>query len=225
MTAPNPRTDGIRRHRAAVSADKHRAVRTAVDRCVARGRVIPAATLARDAGVTETFLYRHEAQPCPLCENTFGGGPINYFRSRMQSIAEARDSGVTREGLVTTASLRADLANQRAANQRLRQQIRALEHRLGEVLGTQSRTDMTELARLVYGSESGDAQRILELSEQNRSLAGQLADRNEELDAVRRLNTELTRRINSTEQNAHLGRRPAHIPSTRETGCGDDLSS
>lgn len=215
----------MRRHRAAVSADKHRAVRTAVDRCVARGQVIPAATLARDAGVTETFLYRHEAQPCPLCEDTFGGGPINYFRSRMQSIAEERDSGVTREGLVMTASLRADVANQRAANQRLRQQIRALEHRLGEVLGTQARTEMTELARLANGTESADLQRIRELSERNRSLTEQLANLNEELDAVRRLNTELTRRINSTEQNGQLGQRPAHVPSTRDTGCGDDLTS
>lgn len=197
MTATAERTAGIRRHRRTVSEDKHKAVRTVVQRCVTRGVAISAAAIAREAGVTETFLYRHESVPCPLCSTTFGAGPISYYRIQISHIAEARDARAERDGKFTAASTQAELANCRAANQRLRRQIRVLESRLGELVGTQSQADMTELARLAQDVDPVSEQRIRELSDHAEVLTAQLADRDEELEAVRRLNAELTRQLNT----------------------------
>jgi hypothetical protein len=198
VTPSTARTQGMRQHRRTVSEDKHKAVRATVQRCVISGVVISAAALARQAGVTETFLYRHDAQPCGVCHSTLGAGPISYYRAQIEHIADARDTRDERDGRLTAASTQAELANYRATNQRLRRQIHALETRLGEHLGTQSQASMSELARLAQDVDPASEQRIRALSDRVQALTEQAADQDEELEAVRRLNADLTRRLNNS---------------------------
>lgn len=190
-------TDGMLRHRRTQSEAKHRAVRIAIDACVARGTTDSAAGIARKAAVTETFLYRHEAEPCILCAQVFGMGPVDYLRTQMRHIADSREAHVQEEGRVTAATIRADLANSRAANRRLQQRLQSLERRLGEVLGHAFQNNLSELGRLTQDIDPVSEKRIRELAEQTVALQLLLAERDEELDAVRRLNTDLTRRLNA----------------------------
>jgi len=74
--------------------------------------------------------------------------------------------------------------------------VRALERRPGELEGTQAQTGLSELARLAQEADPISERRIRQLSAQVRDLTAQLADRDEELAAARRLNAELTRRLN-----------------------------
>jgi len=198
MTVPVlHQTAGMRQQRGTVSEDKHLAVRTAVSRCVSRGLVESAAGIARSAQVSETFFYRHESQPCDLCQQVFGSGPVSYYRAQMAQLGRARDDAADREGRVTAASTQADLANAKATIQRLRLQVRALERRLGTQEGARAQGDLSELARLTQDVDPVSGRRIQELSAQVQTLTDQLAERDEELDAVRRLNADLTRRLNS----------------------------
>jgi hypothetical protein len=190
-------TDGMLRQRRTQSEAKHRAVRTAIDACVARGSTDSAAGIARKAAVTETFLYRHESEPCALCAQVFGMGPLEYLRTHMARVLDSRDAHAQEQGLVTAASTRADLANSRAANHRLQQRLQALERRLGEVLGQAVQDNLPELDRLTRDIDPASEKRIRELSEQTAALQLLLNERDEELDAVRRLNTDLTRRLNA----------------------------
>jgi uncharacterized coiled-coil protein SlyX len=191
------RTLALRQQRRTESEHKHLAVKTAVVRCVARGLTESAAGVARAAGTTETFLYRHESQPCALCDEIFGGGPVSYYRAQMALIADSRDAGAERQGRVSAATLQAELANSRALAQRLRQQVHALEGRLGEVIGAQAQGGLPELARLAQDVDTPSERRIRELSQQVALLTNTVAERDEELAAVRRLNAELTRGLNS----------------------------
>ena len=138
-SAVNPNTSGMLRQRHTESELKHQAVKTAVLRCVRSGVPRSVAGISRDAHTTETFLYRHENHPCALCDDLFGGGPVSYYRTQMAVLNSARERSAEADGRVTAAALRADLANTKAANERLRQQLRALERRLGEVIGTTRR--------------------------------------------------------------------------------------
>lgn len=197
-------TDGMLRQRRTQSETKHRAVRTAIDACVARGTTDSAAGIARKAAVTETFLYRHESEPCALCAQMFGMGPVGYLRTQMARILDSRDAHAQEQGLVTAATTRADLANSRAANHRLQQRLQALERRLGEVLGHAVQDSLAERGRLAQDIDPASEKRIRELSEQTAALQSLLNERDEELDAVRRLNTDLTRRLNA----AAMGKAP-----------------
>lgn len=190
-------TDGMVRQRRAQSEAKHRAVRTAIDDCVARGVTDSAAGIVRKAAVTETFLYRHESEPCILCVEVFGMGPVEYLRNQMARILDSRDAHAQAQGRVSAAATRADLANSRATNHRLQQRLKALERRLGEVLGQEAQHGLPELGRLAQDIDPVSAKRIRELTEKAADLQLLLDEREEELDAVRRLNTDLTRRLNA----------------------------
>lgn len=191
-------TNGMVRQRRILSEAKHRAVRTVIDACVACGATDSAASIARKAAVTETFLYRHQSEPCVLCVQVFGTGPVEYLRTQMARIVDSLGARAQEEGLVTAATTRADLANTRAANHRLQQRLKSLERRLGEVLGHAVQDTLPELGRLSQDVDPVSEKRIRELSEQTAALQLMLTERNEELDAVRRLNTDLTRRLNAT---------------------------
>ena len=196
MTAStDQRTSGMLRQRHTQSDLTHRAVKAAVERSRASGIIQSAAGIARDAHTTESFLYRHEGRPCQLCREVFDGGPISYYRAQMASITQARDRDADREGRVTAATIQADLANAKAANQRKRQQIRALERRLGEVLGTSAQNSIAELQRSADDGEPSP-QRLAQMAEQIATLKATLSERGQELDAVRRLNADLTRQLN-----------------------------
>jgi hypothetical protein len=124
-------------------------------------------------------------------------GPVGYLRTQMARILDSRDAHAQEQGLVTAATTRADLANSRAANHRLQRRLQSLERRLGEVLGHAVQDNLPELGRLAQDSDPASEKRIRELSEQTAALQLLLNERDEELDAVRRLNTDLTRRLNA----------------------------
>jgi hypothetical protein len=91
---------------------------------------------------------------------------------------------------VTTASLRADLENERARNRRLEADLTALRRRLGEVIGRDvlseiSTTDHPELAS-----------RASELEQELFEAQEALARCTEELEAARQINRELMARLN-----------------------------
>lgn len=204
-------TNGMHQQRRTQSETKHRAVRTAIDACVARGSTESAASIVRKASVTETFLYRHESVPCDLCAQVFGMGPVEYLRTQMTSITDSQDAHAQEQGRITSASTRADLANSRAANHRLQQRLQALERRLGEVLGQDAQHALPELGRLAQDIDPISEKRILALTEKTTALQTLLDERDEELDAVRRLNTELTRRLNARAQKEETQNREHHF--------------
>jgi len=181
----------MRIKRASVSDAKHRAVRAAVDRQVTRGQTASAAAVARAADVTESFLYRHEASPCRLCLDHFGAGPVSYHRQQMQLIIEAADGRAEQDARASVASLRADLANAKATNQRLRKQVAALERRLGQTFGAGHQHEIQAALGTLH-----DPEQLAQLESEVRRLTRLCAEKDEELTAVRRINAELTREHN-----------------------------
>ncbi len=141
---------------------------------LAAGQELSIAAIARHAGVSRKFIYAHPDLRAQI-------------EQRARHATTATGTRATADGRVTVASLRADLANAKAHNHRLRQQLRALEQRLSETLGRDVADDLDpggnhpdELRR---GLQDARAE-IFELTES-------LADAREELDAVREINREL----------------------------------
>jgi len=152
---------------------KRERVVAAADARLAAGHELSIAAIARHAGVSRKFIYTHPD-----------------LRSQIEQRAR-RATAPTNEsaadGGVTVASLQADLANAKAHNSRLRQQLRALEQRFSEALGRDIAEQLEPPAerRDELRRELQDAQaQVFELQEQ-------LADAREELDAVREINREL----------------------------------
>ena len=195
--AVNPNTSGMLRQRHTESELKHQAVKTAVLRCVRSGVPRSVAGISRDAHTTETFLYRHENHPCALCDDLFGGGPVSYYRTQMSVLDSARERSAESDGRVTAATLRADLANTKAANERLRQRLRALERRLGEFIGMNVENSTSELQTLAASAPPSPAD-LAGLSATIDELQSVIGERDQELQAARRLNTDLTRQLNQS---------------------------
>jgi len=153
---------------------KRERVAAAVDALAPTGREIGIAAIARHAGVSRKFIYTHPDLRAEVEQRA------------QQAVARASARGIA-DGHVTVASLRADLANANAHNQRLRQQLRAAEQRLSEALGRDIAAEIDpgaerpdELRRQLHDAQT----QIFELREQ-------LTDAREELDAVREINREL----------------------------------
>jgi chromosome segregation ATPase len=154
---------------------KHRRVIAAVDARLAAGHELSVAALARQAGVSRKFIYAHPDLRARI-------------EDRAQQAATAGVSTAVADGRVTIASLRADAANAKAQNQRLRDQVRALEQRLSTTLGQQIAGEIDPA-----GYEPPDQLRAQLEREQARvfELEETLADAQEELEAVREINREL----------------------------------
>jgi len=196
-SAVNPNTSGMLRQRHTESELKHQAVKTAVLRCLRSGVPRSVAGISRDAQTTETFLYRHEAHPCALCDDLFGGGPVSYYRTQMVVLNSTRERSAEADGRVTAATLRADLANTKAGNERLRQRLRALEKRLGEFIGMNAENCVSELQTLAASAPPSQAD-LASLSTTIDELQCVIAERDQELEAARRLNADLTRQLNQS---------------------------
>jgi chromosome segregation ATPase len=152
---------------------KHQRVIAAVDAHAATGQQLSIAAIARHAGVSRKFIYTHPDLRARI-------------EQRARQATAASTARATADGRVTIASLQTDLANAKGSNHRLRQQLRALEHRLSEVLGRDlaDHLDPADRPDQLRGQlHDADAQ-IFELTEQ-------LADARKELDAVRDINREL----------------------------------
>lgn len=152
---------------------KRERVAAAVD-ALAAGREISIAAIARHAGVSRKFIYTHPDLRAQI-------------EQRARQATAATSSRAAADGHVTAASLRADLANAKAHNHRLRQQLRALEQRLSETLGRDvaGELDPSSARPDDLRRELQDARaQLFELTES-------LTDAREELDAVRSINREL----------------------------------
>ena len=101
---------------------KHERVRAAVDALAASGRPLSIAAIARHAGVSRKFIDAHPDLRAQIEQHA------RHSSARTTAQAAA-------DGHVSVASLRTDLANAKAHNHRLRQQLHALEQRLSETLG------------------------------------------------------------------------------------------
>jgi chromosome segregation ATPase len=153
---------------------KRERVAAAVDALAAAGREIGIAAIARHAGVSRKFIYTHPDLRAQI-------------EQRAQQAVTRASARAVADGRVTVASLQADLANAKAHNHRLHQQLRALEQRLSEALGRDIADQLEPAAERPdeLRRQLRDAQaEIFELQEQ-------LADAREELDAVREINREL----------------------------------
>ncbi|MFN8215178.1 MAG: DUF6262 family protein [Solirubrobacterales bacterium] len=153
---------------------KRERVIAALDARLAAGQELSVAALARQAAVSRKFIYAHPDLRAQIAQRAHQHG-------RRQSAAAVAD------GHVTVASLRTELADAKAHNHRLRQQLGALEQRLSEALGHEVAEELEpgaeppeELRRRLELAEA-------EVFERNEALA----DAREELDAAREINREL----------------------------------
>jgi hypothetical protein len=169
------RGDAMAAHRRLDSQVKRERVAAAVDARLAAGHELTIAAIARQAAVSRKFIYAHPDLRAQIEHRALQ--------------ASARDtSSAIAAGQISMASLRADAANGRAQNHRLRQQLRALEQRLSETLGREVANELGP----------GDADRPEELRAELEAahahafeLGEALAETREELDAAREINREL----------------------------------
>ncbi|MFE3081510.1 DUF6262 family protein [Nocardia tengchongensis] len=166
---PNPMIEG----RQADSARRRQRVIKAVNTARRDGSELSVSAIARAAGVDRSFVYRHRDLLAQI--HTAQAAPITGPATRGGAAA------------VTTASLKADLANAQARISRLAAHNKQLERKLSEFLGEQAwqesglgaPADIDALQRQITGLE----QQVVEL-------VSQLTEHEQELDAARAANRE-----------------------------------
>ena len=104
------------------SADKTHRVLATLDITLSTGEPLTIAALARRAGVSRRFIYDHPELRAEA-------------KAPSAEAASHHTAATTASARVTVASLRADLANAKAANHRLTTELAALGRRLGQLLG------------------------------------------------------------------------------------------
>jgi hypothetical protein len=160
------------------SQTKSSQVLAAIEATLGAGQPANIAALARRAGVSRRFIYDH---------------PELRAHAERRA-AEIADRSATDEasGRVTLTSLRADLANTRAANQRLNTDLAGLRRRLGQLLGRDALADLEHSAADTAAADG----RLAELEQSLFQTREELAQRTEELDAARQINRELLAKLN-----------------------------
>jgi len=156
----------------------------ATDTLLAAGQELSVAAIARQAGVSRKFIYAHPDLR------------VHILKRAEHTAATAR-SGAPASDRVTVASLRADLANAKAQNQRLREQMRALQTRLSDALG---REVAAELDPSQFEPPDALRRALDEAHARSFELEETLADTREELEAVREINRELLTAHNRASQ-------------------------
>jgi chromosome segregation ATPase len=161
---------------------KHQRVLATVEARLTAGHELSIAGIARQAGVSRKFIYAHPELRAQIEQ-----------RARQSAMAVA--GGAVADGRVTIASLRADAANAKAQNARLREQLRSLEQRLSVTLGREVASEIDPAGHQppdqLRGQLDAAHARAFELEEA-------LADAREELEAVREINRELLAGQNRT---------------------------
>jgi chromosome segregation ATPase len=104
---------------------------------------------------------------------------------------QSTSATATASARVTGASLRADAENYKAQSHRLRQQVRTLEQRLSETLGSQFAAGLPSDERVDPSSLQELRGRLQESQARTFELEETLADARDELEAVREINREL----------------------------------
>ncbi len=163
------------------STTKQARVRAAINDLANSGAALNIAALARRANVSRRFIYDH---------------PELRAEAEQQAVLNAArlTAPVSAQTIVTTASLRADLANANAANQRLHTELAALQRRLGRALGRDVLAEIACDEPTAIAAIS--APRVAELEHALFEAQEALAQRVEELEAARRINRELLERLN-----------------------------
>lgn len=163
------------------STTKQARVRAAINDMATSGAALNVAALARRANVSRRFIYDH---------------PELRAEAEHQAVLSAARDGaaVSAQTSVTMASLRADLAKAKAANQRLHTELAALKRRLSCALGHDVRAEVAGDEQTAIAVLS--APRVAELEHALFETQEALAQRTEELEAARRINRELLERLN-----------------------------
>lgn len=168
----------LRRGRQDGTDRRRQRVTNTLKAAVQNDRPISVSSIARQARVDRTFLYRHRDL-------------LALIHAAEREPAQQDPADATP---VSQASLQADLANSQARNIRLVTRIQQLEERLSKALGEQvwqesglgSSADVEELQRT-----------ITHLEQQTAGLTASLEEREAELEAARMANRQLSRALNS----------------------------
>ena len=162
------------------SADKARRVLAALDATISAGEPLTIAALARRAGVSRRFVYDHPELRAEAERRASSTPPPQRRRVRQAS--------------VTTASLRADLANAKAANHRLHTELQPC----ADVSDALSAKTPSRRSPVTKRQPSPPSQRrgVAELEHALFEAHEALAQRTEDLEAARRINRELLERLN-----------------------------
>ncbi|GAB3950295.1 DUF6262 family protein [Streptomyces sparsus] len=168
-------TNAMADGRKADSARRRQRVIKAINNARKAGDTISVSSIARQAAVDRTFLYRHKDLLAQV------------------HAAELEPTGSAGVSPVSRASLQTDLANAQARNTRLAAQVQQLQRRLSEAMGEQvwresglgAPADLDALGRTVT-----------RLEQKNVELKRELEDVRTDLDAARAANRDLTRALN-----------------------------
>ncbi|MGH9190753.1 MAG: DUF6262 family protein [Acidimicrobiales bacterium] len=152
-----------------------------LDAMVVAGSAFSIAALARRAGVSRRFIYDHPELRAEA-------------ERRSAEIADRHGGALVASARVSAASLRADLANATAQNQRLEAELAALRRRLGQVLGQEVLADLA--TNRTADAVAALAPRVGELERELFEAQEQLARGTEEIEAARQINRELLARLN-----------------------------
>ncbi|WP_406467818.1 DUF6262 family protein [Streptomyces sp. NBC_01594] len=168
-------THAMTNGRTADSARRRQRVIKAINNARKAGDAISVSSIARQAAVDRTFLYRHKDLLAQV---------------HAAELEPVRPSGASP---VSRASLQADLANAQARNGRLAAQVQQLQRRLSEAMGEQvwhesglgAPADLDALER-----------KVARLEQENVDLKRELEEVRTDLDASRAANRDLTRALN-----------------------------
>ena len=166
----------VRLRRADSDAKAARVLAT-LDAMVAAGEPPVISNLARRARFSRRFIYDHPELRAEASR-------------RAAQVADHHAGAITTSARTTTASLRADLENAKARNQRLNIELGALRRRLGELLGAEALTDIGA------GDTPDVTGRVAQIEQELFDTQETLARRTEELDSARQINRELMARLN-----------------------------
>ena len=167
--------------RRADSQAKGAAVRAALEALVTSGQPPTVAAVARHARVSRRFVYDHPELRAAI--DLKAAEAIARFSGQLTTAAQ-----------VTGASLRADVENTKAENQRLRERVRVLEARFSGALGQE-----------VAGELAGKGIRVIDVMLRDEmaglqakidELTGELARRDDDLDGARQANRDLMAELN-----------------------------
>jgi chromosome segregation ATPase len=167
--------------RRADSQAKAAAVRAALDAVVTAGLPLNVAAVARHARVSRRFIYDHPELRAAI--DLKATEAIARFSGQLAATAQ-----------VSAASLRADVENTKAENQRLRERLRVVEARLSEALGQEVTAELA--AKGIVAGDMVLAEQIASLHARISELEADLRRRCDDLDGARQANRELMAELN-----------------------------
>lgn len=152
---------------------------TTLQATIAVGETPVISVLARRAKVSRRFIYDHPELRAEIAR-------------RASEATDRQTAAISASARTTTASLRADLENAKAANRRLDADLAALRRRLGELTGKQV------LSQIGQSPDPATNTRIADLEHALFETQETLARRTQELESARQINRELMGRLNRT---------------------------